>query len=210
VPRLIRHAPVLDELVVLPWRSVAAGATLGTALLALDASGYAFGGPGSVIMWLGLGAIAGGAAFALDDASVAVTPAVPVRPAARLASRLLVPLALFGLWVMFAVLAARNRSGLSVGALAVTGAGVILVALAMAAIARTSGVAEPGTLVAPVVLLFVVLVALALPFMFPEVQLLLTTGISRKDLTVWAVLATLGVAAVARAGSDPWRRRRHA
>jgi hypothetical protein len=70
--------------------------------------------------------------------------------------------------------------------------------------------AEPGTLVAPLVPLFVVLVALGLPFMFPEVRLLLATEVSRRDLTLWAVLAILAVAAVVRASSDPWRRRRHA
>ena len=85
---------------------------------------------------------------------------------------------------------------------------MILVALATASLARTSGMAEPGTLVAPMVRLFVVLVAVALPFMFPEVRLLLATQVSRRDLTLWVVLATLAVAAVGRAGSDPWRRRR--
>ena len=211
MPRPYRHALVLDELAVLPRRSVVAGAALGAALLSLDASGHMFGGPGSVTMWLGLGALAGGAAYTLDDASVAVTSAVPVRPASRLAVRLLVPLALFGLWAMNAVVAARNRNtGLSVAALGVTGAGVILVALGIASLARTSGVAEPGTLVAPLVLLLVVVVALALPFMFPEVRLLMATEVSRRDFTVWVVLASAALAAVGRAGSDPWRRRRHA
>jgi hypothetical protein len=180
------------------------------ALLLLEASGFLIGGPGTLAMWLGLAALGAAAAFSLDDASVGVTSAVSVRSAARLAGRLLVPLALFGLWVMFAVVAARNHSGLSVAALGVTGAGVILVALAMASVARTSGMAEPGTLVAPLVLLFVVLVALALPFMFPELRLLLATEVSRRDFTLWAVLAILAVAAVVRASSDPWRRRRHA
>jgi hypothetical protein len=201
---------VASELAVLPPGSVCADAGLGVALLLLDASGFLIGGPGTLAMWLGLAALGAAAAFSLDDASVAVTSAVPVRSAARLVGRLLVPLALFGLWVMFAVVAARNHSGLSVAALGVTGAGVILVALAMASVARTSGMAEPGTLVAPLVPLFVVLVALGLPFMFPEVRLLLATEVSRRDLTLWAVLAILAVAAVVRASSDPWRRRRHA
>ena len=69
--------------------------------------------------------------------------------------------------------------------------------------------AEPGTLVAPMVRLFVVLVAVALPFMFPEVRLLMATEVSRRDFTVWVVLASAALAAVGRAGSDPWRRLRH-
>jgi hypothetical protein len=188
---------------------VCAAAGLGASLLLLDASGFLIGGPGSLAMWLGLAALGAAAAFALDDTSTAVTSGVPVRPASRLAVRLLVPLALFGLWLMFGVVAARSP-GLSLGALGVTGAGVILVALGMASLARTSGVAEPGTLVAPLVLLLVVVVALALPFMFPEVRLLMATEVSRRDFTVWVVLASAAVAAVGRAGSDPWRRRRHA
>jgi hypothetical protein len=200
---------VICELGVLPRGSVCAAAGLGASLLLLDASGFLIGGPGSLAMWLGLAALGAAAAFALDDTSTAVTSGVPVRPASRLAVRLLVPLALFGLWLMFGVVAARSP-GLSLGALGVTGAGVILVALGMASLARTSGVAEPGTLVAPLVLLLVVVVALALPFMFPEVRLLMATEVSRRDFTVWVVLASAAVAAVGRAGSDPWRRRRHA
>jgi hypothetical protein len=208
--RSLGLALVVNELAVLPRASVSASAGLGASLLLLDASGFLIGGPGSLVMWLGLAALGAAAAFTLDDASTAVTSAVPLRRASRLSARLLVPLALLGLWVTFAVVAARNHSGLSVAALGVTGAGVMLLALGMASLARTSGVAEPGTLVAPLVLLLVVVVALALPFMFPEVRLLMATEVSRRDFTVWVVLASAAVAAVGRAGSDPWRRRRHA
>jgi hypothetical protein len=196
---------VVYELAVLPGGSVSLDAGVGASMLLLDASGLLIGGPGSLAMWLGLAALGGAAGFTLDDASFAVTSAVPVRPASRLAARLLVPLALFGLWAMFAVVAARNNGGLSATALSVTGAGVILAALGMASLARTSGVTEPGSLVAPLVLLVVVLVALALPFMFPDVRLLLATEVSRRDFTVWGILVILAGAAVGRAGADPWR-----
>ncbi|MEP6649710.1 MAG: hypothetical protein ABJA74_07315 [Lapillicoccus sp.] len=202
------HALVVNELAVLPWRSVAAGVAVGASLLGLDASGLVVGGPGSVAMWLGLAALGGAAAFTLDDASAAVTSAAPVRPVLRLVARLLVPTLLLGVWMTYAAVVTGDRdAGLSMAALAVTGAGVLLLSLGAASFARSAGMPEPGAVVALAILL-AVLVGLALPFLPGRLHVLLAGEVPGRELMIWAVLIVVQLVGLGRAGADPWRSRR--
>lgn len=201
-------AIVIDEVGVLPWRSVAAGALFGASLLLLDASGLLIGGPGTVVMWLGLTAVAGAAAFTLDDPSIAVTSVAPVRPAVRLVARLLLPVGLLGIWMAYvAVVVHDTDAGLSAVALSVTGSGVVLLSLGTAALVRVAGLPEPGALVAPVVLLAVT-AGLALPLAPGRLQLLLAVEAPGRELLIWGLLMSVQLGALVRAGLDPWQGRR--
>jgi hypothetical protein len=187
---------------------MAAGTSLGAVLLVLDAS-ERFGGPGSIAMWLGLASLGSTVAFALDDAAATITSVAPVRQSRRVVVRLLVPATLFGLWAAYAAAVSRDQAGLSLAALLLTGGGVLLLSAGLAAWARITGLTEPGTVIGPAVLLLV-MVGVALPFMPGHVHLFVDRDVPGRVLAAWILLSLVQVGALTRAGSDPWRRRRHA
>ena len=145
-------------------------------------------GPSPELLWLGLGALTVGVVTALDEPAAAVADACPRSRRLRLAERLLAPLVVLAGWSGFA-LALDGRSGISGPTLAWCGVGVMVVALAAAAVLRRRAVLSPAVLVAPGVLLAVVTCLLFQPFLDGDLVVLQAYDRPGADGVLWWVTA---------------------
>jgi len=180
--------------------AVAAGSALGTACVAVD-RWLAPSGPGSAMLWFGLAGFASASAFVLDEAAAAVVDAVPRTLRWRTARRLAVGLVPLACWLVATGLVDRSASALSWPALAVTGTGVVSVALGASAALRRSGNPTPGDVVAAAVgggTTVLVLVAV------PDIGLVLEGGDPSTRATAWWLLVSVvGAGLVAWGSADP-------
>jgi hypothetical protein len=187
-----------------PWGAVAAGSALGLGCLLVDVW-LAPGGPGTALLWFGLAGFASASAFVLDEEAAAVVDAVPRTRRWRTARRLVVGVVPFAGWLLVTWLVSRTSDGLSWPALAVTGAGVVIAALAASAVLRRAGNAAPGELVAAGVgtgTIVLVLVAV------PRIGLELEADDPTTRATVWwLAVCAVGAGLIAWGTADPAARR---
>jgi hypothetical protein len=135
-----------------PPRALGGAAAAAVALVALAAVAQPEAGVSRLVVLISELLLAGGAAYLLDDAAVALTTVTPIGMWRRRLPRLLSGVAvLSAAWALvLAVLWWQDSlpsAGLATGELAV----LCLVALAAAAVLAARGEAEPGGLVAPAV-----------------------------------------------------------
>ena len=188
-----------------PWGPVAAGSALGAVCVAVD-RWLVPSGPGSAMLWFGLAGFASASAFVLDEAAAAVVDAVPRTLRWRTARRLVVGLAPLACWLVATGLVSRSSADLSWSALAVTGTGVVLVALGAGAALRRAGNPTPGDVVAAAVgggTTVLVLVGV------PDIGLVLEAGDPTTRATLcWLLVSVLGVGLTGWGTADPAARRR--
>ena len=129
------------------WPALLGGSAIGAGILAVCVA-FAADGPPLPYVRLALVALAAAAAFVLDEPCAAAVDAVPVTRRGRTAIRVTAVALPFAVWTV-AVLALERRNGATaVGALLVEGAGMLAVAVAVSAVLRLAGRAEPGEIVA--------------------------------------------------------------
>jgi hypothetical protein len=172
--------------------ATATGATILTFCVAVPGDG-----PPLIYVRLALIALAGAAAFVLDEPAAAAVAAVPVSRRRRTALRLIAVALPFGVWVTGILGVAVGHAGTPVRGLIAEGAGVLAVAVAAAAALRAAGRDEPGELVASI--LGAVLLAVLLYDPPPHsVPLFPVQGGWPASTLLWAGLATVsGVVVVA-------------
>lgn len=188
----------------LDWAVVLGGSGLGGAillpciLLAPDAAPVAY-------VRLALVALVAAGAFVLDEPAAAAIDATPATLAQRTTARvsgLLPPLAV---WTVGVLALEQRHDQTPAAALLVEGAGAMAVALALAAVLRRAGHAEPGEAVATVcgsAILGLILFDTALrsvPF-FPIDQAWAASTALWTCLTLASAILTVGVS------GDPYRR----
>ena len=183
-----------------PWGPVAAGSALGVACVAVD--GWLVpSGPGSALLWFGLAGFAAASAFVLDEAAAAVVDAAPRTLRWRTARRVAVGLVPLLGWLLATGLVVDRSAALSWSALAVTGTGVVSVALGASAVLRRAGSPTPGDVVAAAVgggVTVLVLVGV------PDVGLVLEDSDPTTRATVWWLTASVvGAGLVAWGTRDP-------
>ena len=191
------------ELRAVAWSQVLGPVAVGAALLALTSAG-AMGGPQPELVWLGLGALALGAGACLDDPAADVTAACPTGRRRRTVERLAIPVVIVAGWCAFAV-AVDGVHGLSGTALALTGSGVVLAAVAASDVLRRLGTDEPGAIVGGVTLLLVVACLLFQPFG----DLLVLQGYPDRGSApaLWLVGSVVALISLGWTSADPAGRR---
>jgi len=133
----------------LDWAVVLGGSALGAVILA-GCVAFAADGPPLGYVRLALVALAGAAAFVLDEAAADAVDAVPTTRRRRTAIRASAVAIPFAVWAA-GVLGLEQRSAVTpVGALLVEGAGILALAVALAAVLRLTGRVEPGEIAASV------------------------------------------------------------
>lgn len=131
------------------WSAVLGGSMFGAAILT-GCVLAATDGPPLGFVRLALLALAVAAAFILDEPAAAAVDAVPSTRRHRTADRAAAAVLPFAAWVA-GVLALELRNAVAeAGALIVEGAGLIAVAVALAAVVRWAGHVEPGEIAASV------------------------------------------------------------
>lgn len=185
------------------WAAVLAGSTLGAAILACCVA-FAADGPPFGYVRLALVALVGAAAFVLDEPAAAAVDAVPATRRRRTAARATAVAVPFTVWAG-GVLALEQRSAVTpVGALLVEGAGVLAVAVAMAAVLRLAGRIEPGEIVASV--LGAVMLAVLIFNPPPRSVPLFPVGDGWAASTaLWSALAVAAATLVLATSRDPYR-----
>jgi hypothetical protein len=129
------------------WAAVLFGSASGAGILA-GCVAFAADGPPLEYVRLALVALVVAAAFVLDDPASAAVDAVPATRRRRTAARAMAVALPLAVWAA-GVLALEVRNAVTpVGALLVEGAGVLAVAVALAAVLRLAGRIEPGEIVA--------------------------------------------------------------
>ena len=187
------------------WAVVLGGSAIGTAILA-GCVAFANDGPPLPQVRLALVALAAAAAFVLDEPAAGAVDAVPNTRRRRTAARttaIALPLAV---WIL-GVLALEQRNAVTpAGALLVEGAGVLAVAMAVAAILRLVGRAEPGEIVASVLgaAMLGVIIFNPPPHSVPIFPI--DDGWA-PSTTLWTCLAVAATILVTAASGDPYRRR---
>ncbi len=152
----------VPELRAIAWGHVIGPVVVGTTLLALTAAGL-LDGPQPTFLWLGLGALILGVVACLDEPAAMVTGACPATRRRRTVERLLAAVPVVVGWCVLAGFV-DGVNGLSGSALARTGTGSLLAAIAAADVLRRLGVDEPGPVVGSVSLLGVLGCLLFQPF----------------------------------------------
>ena len=149
--------------------------------------------------------LAGGAAYLLDDAAVALTTVVPVGLWRRRLPQLLSGVAqLVGAWVLILVVLWRQDS-LPPRLVTMELAVLCLVALGAAAVLAARGEAEPGGLVAPAVGVLG-LGAFIADFLVEPAIFVPWDGSGGAGVRLaWATIGGLGVLVIALASRDPGR-----
>jgi len=186
------------------WTVVVGGSTLGAAILA-GCVVFAADGPPFGYVRLGLVALAGAAAFVLDEPAAAAVDAVPATRGRRTAARTIALVMPFAVWGG-GVLALEQRNAVTpVGALLVEGAGVLAIAVGLSAVLRLAGSVEPGEIVASVLGAGVLAVLIFNPP--PRSVPLFPVGDGWAASTaLWGSLVVAAVMLVAVASRDPYRR----
>ena len=141
----------VPELRAIAWGHVIGPVVVGTTLLAFTTAGL-LDGPQPTFLWLGLGALILGVVACLDEPAAMVTGACPATRRRRTVERLLAASPVVVGWCVLAGLV-DGVNGLSGSALALTGTGSLLAAIAAADVLRRLGVDEPGPVVGSVALL---------------------------------------------------------
>lgn len=131
------------------WTAVVASSTIGAAILTGCAT---FSGHEPPFGYLRLALIALGAAgaFVLDDPAAAVVDSVPCTRRHRTAARATAAALPFLVWTVGVVAVDMRTTGAPVAALLSEGAGVLAVAVTLAAVLRQFGHTDPGEIVASV------------------------------------------------------------
>ena len=186
------------------WPALLGGSAIGAGILAVCVA-FAADGPPLPYVRLALVALAAAAAFVLDEPCAAAVDAVPVTRRGRTAIRVTAVALPFAVWTA-AVLALERRNGATaVGALLVEGAGMLAVAVAVSAVLRLAGRAEPGEIVASFMgaSMLGVLIFNPLPASMP---LFPVDNGWAASTALWGSFAVAGVMFVVAASRDPYRR----
>jgi len=187
------------------WAVVLGGSAIGIAILA-GCVAFANDGPPLPQVRLALVALAAAAAFVLDEPAAGAVDAVPNTRRRRTAARttaIALPLAV---WIL-GVLALEQRNAVTpAGALLVEGAGVLAVAMAVAAVLRLVGRAEPGEIVASVLGAAMLGVIIFNPPPHSVPLFPIDDGWAAST-TLWTCLAVAATILVTAASGDPYRRR---
>jgi len=131
------------------WRAVLGASAVGATILVLCAAWPTSGLPLTYAR-LALIALAGAAAFVLDEPAASAVAAVPVTRGRRTAARSVAVGIPLGVWATGVGALALRHLGTPVRGLLVEGLGVLVLALAGAATSRLAGRDEPGELVASI------------------------------------------------------------
>lgn len=186
------------------WAALLGGSAFGAGILA-GCFAYAADGPPLMYVRLALVALAAAAAFVLDEPAAAAVDAVPVTRRGRTAIRATAVALPFAVWTAGILGLERRNSVTAVGALLVEGAGVLAVAVALSAIVRLTGRAEPGEIVASVLGASILAVLIFNP----------STGVVRlfpvgdgwvASTALWSSFAVAAVMLVIAVSRDPYRR----
>jgi hypothetical protein len=187
------------------WAAVLGGSAFGAGILA-GCVAFAADGPPLEYVRLALVALVAAAAFVLDEPAAAAVDAVPATRRRRTAARAMAVALPLGVWAA-GVLALEARSAVTpVGALLVEGAGVLAVAVALAAVLRLAGCIEPGEIVALVLgaTMLAVLIFNPLPRSVP----LFPVGDGWAASTaLWGFLAVAAATLVVATSRDPYQRK---
>jgi len=186
------------------WPALLGGSAIGAGILAVCVA-YAADGPPLLYVRLALVALAGAAAFVLDEPAAAAVDAVPVTRRGRTAIRASAVALPFAVWGAGVLALEWPNSGTAVGALLVEGAGVLALAVALSAVLRLAGRAEPGEIVASVLGASILagLIFSPLPASMP----LFPVGNGWAASTaLWGSFGVAGVMLVVAASRDPYRR----
>lgn len=189
-----------------PWRPVITF-TVGGLLLVAVASIWVTSPIAGIALQVSIPSLASAAAYLLDEPAAEAVDATPMPMRARSGSRLVVAVAILALGALaLGGLALRTGTSTRLGVV-VQLAGCMLLAVAASAILRRR-TPEPGDAVSGGLVAFVLAIVLARPFdrwveLFPTEPGQRWAG----SLTVWAVVASLSVAAVIHAIRDPLDRR---
>ena len=199
---------VRAELGAVPWGPVTIGLVAALVVAVLDLTVWP-AGPGSQLLWLVAGLLAGSVAVALDDPAAILTRALPTRHWSRTVIRLLVALGALIAWSAYVarVTDAAPLPGESVSwlALVLIGAAIVVAAAGSAAALGRARSTEPGSVVATIAVVSVLgLMILPLPREFAAYD------VSERwtDTTaVWTVVGIVGAVVLTWGVADPWRRR---
>jgi hypothetical protein len=186
------------------WPAVLGGSVIGAGILAVCVA-FATDGPPLLYVRLALVALAAAAAFVLDEPAAAAVDAVPVTRRGRTAIRATAVGLPFAVWAAGVLALERRNSVTALGALLVEGAGGLAVAVALSAILRLTGRAEPGEIVASVLGASMLAVLIFNPS--PASVPLFPVGDGWAASTaLWGSFAVAGVMLVVAASRDPYRR----
>jgi hypothetical protein len=186
------------------WPAVLAGSAFGAGILA-GCVAFAADGPPLLYVRLALVALAAAAAFLLDEPAAAAVDAVPATRRGRTAVRATAVTLPLAVWTAGILALELRNSVTAVGALFVEGAGVLAVAVALAAIVRLTGRAEPGEIVASV--LGASMLALLIFNPWPGSVPLFPVGDGwAASSALWSSLAVAATVLVVAASRDPYRR----
>lgn len=195
----------VPELRAVPWGAVLAGTGIGIAALAVD-DWWVPGGPGSALLWFGLAGFGAGVAFVLDEPAAAVVAAAPRRRRAWTLRVLVALVPILG-WLAGTAVVSRAAPQLSWRAMALTGTGFLIAALAVAAHLRRAGYDAPGELVSAASGGAVVL-ALAGGAVLDRGPALEAYDAWSRTTGTWGALAVVAVGLIVWSGADPMSSRR--
>lgn len=185
------------------WGVVVGGSAIGAGMLA-GCAAFAADGPPLEYVRVALVALAGAAAYVLDEPAADAVDAVPVSRRRRTSSRVAAVAVPFAVWVAGVAALEQRTAATPVGALLVEGAGVLAVAVALAAVLRLTGRVEPGELVASVVGAAILAVLAFNPP--PRSVPIFPVGEGWAASTaLWSFLAVAALALVVAASREPYR-----
>ena len=188
-----------------PPRALSAAALAAVVLVIVSAVAQPDAGVSGLVVRISELLLAGGAAYLLDDAAVALTTVVPVGVWRRRLPRLLTGVAqLLGAWTLILVVLWQQDAlppGLVTSELAV----LCLVALGAAAVLAARGEAEPGGLVAPVIGLLGIGAFIADFLVEPAIFVPWDGSGGDGVRLAWAAVGGLAVVVIAVASRDPGR-----
>ncbi|HEX2809263.1 MAG TPA: hypothetical protein VHN80_24120 [Kineosporiaceae bacterium] len=184
--------------------AVLGGSALGATILA-GCVAFAADGPPLGYVRLALVALAAGAAYVLDEPAAAAVDAVPCTRRRRTAARATAVVAPYSVWAG-GISALELRNAVTpVGSLLVEGAGVLALAVALAAGLRLAGHTQPGEIVASVLGAAVLAVLIFNPP--PRSMPLFPVGDGWAASTaLWSCLTVIAAALTIAASRDPYRR----
>jgi hypothetical protein len=183
------------------WAAVLFGSALGALILAGSVT-FAGSVPPFGYLRLGLLALAAGAAFILDEAAAAAVDAVPRTRRHRTATRVAVLLLPLTIWAGGIEALSARVAAVPVGALLVEGAGVLTLAVALAAFLRTTGRSEPGEAVSAVMCTWVLAVLVFNP---PHLAAFPLGGDWTVSTQLWAGVTVAGALLTVATSRDLYR-----
>ncbi|MEO7269738.1 MAG: hypothetical protein ABIW49_11090 [Knoellia sp.] len=186
------------------WSPLLMATAMGTLILA-GCVAFAEDLPPLLYLRLGLAALAGAAAFVLDEPAAAAVDAAPTTLRSRTTARVTVVAVPLAVWVAGVVSIDGRIPQTPAGHLLVEGAGVLAVTVALAAVLRQTGRSAPGEGVATV--MGGVVLGLATFRSFPRSVPLFPAGEGWvASTTLWCALGALSVVVVLASTRDSHRR----